>query len=87
MSRKTLLAMTDPSFAKVTNSSYHLHTRSILPRMLYNTIACLEHTLDFTTFCALGQPLDTLTEVTKSTIFLFPFTFVTFHHSVAGQIG
>lgn len=72
MHLKTLSPVADPGFAKVTNGSNHSHSGGKDSRMFDQTIAGLQHALDFATLGTNGQSLDTLTEVTKGSGLLLP---------------
>merc|ERR1712012_554069 len=75
--------MTNPCFTKVTNCTNHGHSCRILSSMFDNAVSSFKHAFSFSAFCTLRKPLYTLAEITKSPIFLFTLTFITFHHGVA----
>lgn len=75
--------MAHPSLAVVTYGSNHAESCCELARVLHNAVAGLHHALHFPAFCTDWQALESGTEVTESSVFLFPGALVTFHDSIA----
>jgi len=81
---KALLAVANPSLAKITDSSNHLHPSRVLPWMSDDTISRPHHTLLFATGSADGKSLNRIAKVTKGSVFLLQLALIALHHEVTG---
>lgn len=83
---QTFTTVTHPRLAEITDSSHHSEAGNETIRMLYNTVASLQHTLHFTTVSAHRQSLEGSAKIAERSIFLLPFTFITLHGGITRDI-
>jgi len=76
---QTFATVTHPGLAEITDGSHHGHARGVLTGVLNHAVTSLEHAFDLAAFRTLWQPLNRLTEIAESTVFLLPQALVALH--------
>lgn len=87
MRSQTSSPMADPGLAMIAYRSHHTEACSEYTGVSNDTVPSFQHAFDLAAMSAYGKALRTLTEVTKSSTFLFPIALVAFHYCIAGKFG